>query len=63
MTISTAPGPGTPRSKAPSDGHLESVQAAGPMRNAKMTIVFDDIRLAGGTKEPVNVRLVNLKAF
>ena len=45
------------------DGHLEGLQAAGPMRNPKMTIVFDDVRLPDGTKEPVNVRLVNLKAF
>ena len=45
------------------DGHLEDLQAAGAMRNPKMTIVFDDIRLPDGTKEPVNVRLVNLKAF
>ncbi len=45
------------------DGHLEGLQAAGAMRNPKMTIVFDDIRLPDGTKEPVNVRLVNLKAF
>lgn len=45
------------------DGHLENVRAAGPMRNAKMTIVFDDVRLSDGSKEPVSVRLVNLKAF
>ena len=45
------------------DGHLEGLQPAGPMRNPKMTIVFDDVRLPDGTKEPVNVRLINLKAF
>jgi len=45
------------------DGHLEGLQAAGPMRNPKMTIVFDDVRLPDGTKAPANVQLVNLKAF
>lgn len=45
------------------DGHLESLQAAGPMRNPKMTIVFDDVRLADGTKAPANVQLMNFKAF
>ena len=45
------------------DGHLEGLQPAGPMRNPKMTIVFDDVRLPDGPKEPVNVQLVNLKAF
>ena len=45
------------------DGHLEGVQAAGPMRNAKTTIVFDDIRMPDGTKAPVDVQLVTLSAF
>jgi hypothetical protein len=45
------------------DGHLEGVQAAGSMRNPKMTIVFDDIRMPDGTKEPVDVQLVTLQAF
>jgi hypothetical protein len=45
------------------DGHLEGVQPAGPMRNPKMTIVFDDIRLPDGTKTPVNVQLLTLHAF
>jgi hypothetical protein len=45
------------------DGHLEELQSAGPMRNPKMTVVFDDVRMADGTKLPVNVQLVNLKAF
>lgn len=45
------------------DGHLEGLQAAGPMRDAKMTIVFDDVRMPDGTKDPIDVRLVNLKAF
>jgi hypothetical protein len=45
------------------DGHLEGVQAAGPMRNPKMTIVFDDIRLPDGTKAPVDVQLLTLHAF
>ena len=33
------------------------------MRNPKMTIVFDDVRLPDGTKAPVNLQLVNFKAF
>jgi hypothetical protein len=45
------------------DGHLEDLQAAGPMRNPKMTVVFDDIRLPDGTKAPVDVVLVTSKTF
>jgi hypothetical protein len=45
------------------DGHVDGVVAAGPMRNPAMTIVFDDIRLADGTKEPVNVILVQTHQF
>lgn len=45
------------------DGHLDGVRPAGPMRNPKMTIVFDDIRLPDGTKAPVDVQLLTLHAF
>jgi len=45
------------------DGHLENIVSAGPMRNAKMTVVFDDIRLSDGTKAPVDVVLIRSKAF
>lgn len=45
------------------DGHLEGVRAAGPLRNPRMTIVFDDIRLSDGTKAPINVQLISLRAF
>jgi hypothetical protein len=45
------------------DAHVEGVRAAGPMRNPAMTIVFDDIRLSDGTKEPVNVSVLSLKEF
>jgi hypothetical protein len=45
------------------DGHLEGVRAAGPMRSPKMTIVFDDVHLADGTKVPADLQLVNFKAF
>ena len=45
------------------DGHVDGVVAAGPMKNPAMTIVFDDIRLADGTKEPVNVVLLSTKQF
>lgn len=45
------------------DGHVENVRAAGPMRNPAMTIVFDDIRLPDGSKEPVNASIVSWKQF
>jgi hypothetical protein len=45
------------------DAHVENVRAAGPMRNPSMTIVFDDIRLPDGTKEPVNASIVSWKQF
>ncbi len=45
------------------DGHVDGVVAAGPMKNPAMTVVFDDIRLADGTKEPVNVVLITTKQF
>jgi hypothetical protein len=45
------------------DGHVDGVVAAGPMKNPAMTVVFDDIRLADGTKEPVNVVLISTKQF
>jgi|SRR5579884_153426 len=45
------------------EGHLEGVQPAGPMHKPAMTIVFDDIVLPDGTKSPVNVQLLSMKAF
>ena len=45
------------------DAHVANVRAAGPMRNPAMTIVFDDIRLPDGTKEPVNATIVSWKQF
>jgi hypothetical protein len=45
------------------DGHLENVRAAGPMRNAALTIVFDDIRMADGTKAPIDVKLESMNKF
>lgn len=45
------------------DGRLLDAWAAGPMRNARMTTVFDDIQLSGGAKTPVNVQLMSLRAF
>ena len=44
-------------------GHLENVHAAGPMHKPGMTIVFDNVQLADGTKAPVNVKLVSMNAF
>jgi hypothetical protein len=45
------------------DGHLEGVSPAGPMRNPKLTLVFDDIRMPDGTKAPVSVTLQSFNAF
>jgi hypothetical protein len=45
------------------DGHLENVHSAGPMHKPGLTLVFDDIRTSDGTKAPVDVRLVSMKAF
>ncbi len=45
------------------DGHVEGVAPAGPMRNPKMTVVFDDIRMADGSKAPVDVELIDFRAF
>jgi hypothetical protein len=45
------------------EGHLTNVQPAGPLRKPGMTIVFDDMVLADGNKEPVNVQLMSLHAF
>lgn len=45
------------------EGHLENVRAAGPMRNPALTLVFDDLRLADGTKAPIDVTLESMKAF
>ena len=45
------------------DGHLEDVRSAGPMRKPGATLVFDDIRMADGTKAPVDVKLETMKAF
>jgi hypothetical protein len=45
------------------NGHLEGVKSAGPLRKPALTLVFDNLTLADGTKAPVNVRLVSMKAF
>lgn len=45
------------------DGHLENVHAAGPLRKPSMTIVFDDITMPDGTKAPIDVQLLSMKAF
>jgi hypothetical protein len=45
------------------DGHLENVSAAGTMRKPSLTLVFDDIRMADGTKAPVNVQLISTGQF
>ena len=45
------------------EGHLQNVGAAGPMRKPTLTIVFDDIKMADGTKAPVNVQLISTSRF
>lgn len=45
------------------DGHLENVSPAGTMRKPGLTLVFDDIRMADGTKAPVNVKLLSMNKF
>ncbi|MDQ2991588.1 MAG: hypothetical protein M3R30_02050 [Candidatus Eremiobacteraeota bacterium] len=45
------------------DGHVVGVIAAGPMREPNMTLVFDDIRLADGTTEPLDVAVVSRREF
>ena len=45
------------------DAHVENVRAAGPMRNPSMTVIFDDLRLPDGTKEPVNASILSWKQF
>ncbi len=45
------------------DGHVVGVIAAGPMRKPNMTLVFDDIRLADGTTEPLDVAVVSHRDF
>lgn len=45
------------------DGHVAGVVSAAPMRKPNMTLVFDDIRLADGTKEPVDVAIVSQREF
>ena len=45
------------------DGHVVGVVSAAPMRKPNMTLVFDDIRLADGTKEPFDVAVVSHREF
>src|SRR5579863_1676626 len=45
------------------DGHLDNITAAGLGKKPSMTIIFDDIKMADGTKAPINVQLVSANAF
>ena len=45
------------------EGHVTGVQAAGLGKPAKLTIVFDDVKMANGSVAPADVRLTSLKAF
>ncbi len=54
---------GGPLAGAVVEGHVVGVIAAGPMRKPNMTLVFDDIRLADGTTEPLDVAVVSRREF
>ena len=45
------------------EGHLEDVVAAGPTRKASMNVIFDDIKFADGSTEPISVGVKNMSAF
>ncbi len=45
------------------EGHLANVHAAGLAKKPAMTIVFDDLRLADGTKVPIDVQLLSENDF
>lgn len=45
------------------EGHLEDVVAAGPARKASMNVIFDDIKFADGSTEPISVAVKNMSAF
>lgn len=45
------------------EGHLDNVQAAGLAKKPGMTIVFDDLLLADGTKVPISVELLSTNDF
>ncbi len=45
------------------EGHLEDVVAAGPTRKASMNVIFDDIKFADGSTEPIYVAVKNMSAF
>jgi opacity protein-like surface antigen len=54
---------GGPLAGSTVDGHVVGVVAAGPLKKPAMTLVFDDIRLADGTKEPISIALISQGAF
>jgi hypothetical protein len=45
------------------EGHLENVVAASPTHKASMNVIFDDIKFADGSTEPVAVAVKNVSAF
>ena len=45
------------------EGHLENVTPAGPTHKATMTVIVDDVRLAGGQVLPLPVKLVSFTVF
>lgn len=52
-----------PLAGASIEGHLTNVHAAGLAKKPAMTIVFDDVLLADGTKVPANVQLLSTGEF
>jgi hypothetical protein len=45
------------------DGHLENVVPAAATHRASMSVIFDDIRFAGGASEPIFAVVRNVSAF
>lgn len=45
------------------EGHLENVVAASPTHKASMNVIFDDIKFADGSTEPISVGIKNMSAF
>ena len=45
------------------EGHLSNVTPAGMGRKPAMTIVFDDVKMADGTKAPADVQIVSMNEF
>ncbi len=45
------------------DGHVENVTPKSATHKATMTVVFDDVKLADGSTEPIQAKLNSLQSF